>query len=193
MRFRGKARMGALAAVMVILAAACGGGDDSEEAAEPAATESADTSESTSSTTTAPIPEGGASVEGIQLSAIVFGADGHVTVTNTSDAEVSLDGLWLCNRPAYVALAGSLAPDASIDIAAADMGGLSADGGEAGLYTDDAFGSSDAMIDYVSWGGGGGRASVAVDAGLWPEGVTVSPTAELIELFGVPGDPEAWS
>ena len=191
MRFRGATHMVALA--VVVLAAACGGGDDSEGAAEPAVTELPDTVESTSSTTTAPIPDGGASVGGVQLSAIVFGADGHVTVTNTSEAEVSLDGLWLCNRPAYVALSGSLAPDASIEIPASDMGGLSADGGEAGLYTESSFGSPDAMIDYVAWGGGGGRAGVAVDAGLWPEGVTVSPTAELIELFGVPGDPEAWS
>lgn len=192
MRFRSMTFMAVLAAV-VLLAAACGGGDDSDGSAEPAASNSDGSAESTSSTTTAAIPEGGASVEGIQLSAVVFGDAGHVTVTNTSAVEVNLDGLWLCNRPAYTPLTGSLAPDASIEIPATEMGGLSADGGEAGLYSSRSFDSSEAMIDYVAWGSGGGRAGVAVDAGLWPEGVTVSPTAELIELFGAPGDPEAWS
>ena len=196
MRFRRRTHMVALAMVVVLVAAACGGGDDSDGATEPAASESADSAESTtstSSTTTAPVPEGGASLDGIQLSAVVFGGDGHVTLTNTSDADVTLDGLWLCNRPAYFALSGTLAPGESVDVSAGGLGGLSADGGEAGLYTDSGFGSSDSIIDYVSWGSGGGRGGVAADAGLWPEGVNVSPTGDLIELSGAPGDPEAWS
>lgn len=184
----------AMVAAAVVLATACG--DDSGGGAEPATQESpdaADTVTSSSSTTTAAIPEGGVSVDGVQLSAVVFGADGAVTVTNTGSDEVTLDGFWVCNFPAYVPLTGTLAPDESADVAAADLGGLAVEGGEAALYSSDAFDSPDAMIDYVQWGAGGGRGDVAAAAGLWPDGVTVTPTAELIELFGVPGDPEAWS
>jgi hypothetical protein len=184
----------AVVVAVVVLATACG--DDSGGGAEPAAedpVDSADTVDSTSSTTTAAIPEGGVSIEGVQLTAVVFGAEGAVTVTNTAADEAILDGLWLCNSSDCVALAGAVAGDESVDVAAAELGGLAAEGGEAALYSSDAFDSPDAMVDYVRWGAGGGRGDVAAAAGLWPDGVTVTPTAELIELFGVPGDPEAWS
>jgi hypothetical protein len=76
----------------------------------------------------------------------------------------------LCNRPSYAPLSGSLAPGESVEVSAADLGGLSAGSGEVGLYSSRAFGDSSAMTDYVAWGSGGGRESVAVDAGLWGAG-----------------------
>jgi hypothetical protein len=197
MRLRRIIRCATLVVAALLLTAACGGDDDTEPAAEPAPDsadgDSVQSAETTTSSTIAPIPEGGVSVEGLQLSAVVFGDSGHVTLTNTSDSEVTLDGLWLCNRPAYVELSGSLAPGESTDVPASDLADLAVEGGEAALYSSDSFDSADDMIDYVQWGTGGGRGEVAVAAGLWPEGVTVTPTAELIELSGVPGDPEAWS
>jgi len=193
MRSRLSVRMLSALLALAVVAAACG--DDSSESSDEPAEEPAATEEPTTSapTTTAAIPEGGESIEGLQLSAVVFGDGGHATITNTSDADITLDGLWLCNRPAYVALSGALAPGDSVDIASSDLGGLRAEGGEVGLYSSSSFDSSDDMVDYVQWGNGGGRASVAVGAGLWPEGITVTPTADLIELLGVPGDPESWS
>ena len=187
------ARMLSVFLAVVVLAAACGD-DSSESSAEPAEEPAAAEETTTSApTTTAAIPEGGESIDGLQVTAVVFGDAGHATITNTSDADISLEGLWLCNRPSYAALSGSLSPGESVDVPAAGLSGLRAEAGEVGLYSSSSFESSDDMIDYVQWGTGGGRASVAVEAGLWPEGATVSPAGDLIELFGVPGDPESWS
>ena len=91
----------------------------------------------------------------------------HVTITNNTDAEVSLEGWWLCNRPDYAPLSGTLAAGESVDVSSGALGGLGVDGGEIGLHTERSFGDSGAMFDYVSWGSGGGRESVAVGAGLW--------------------------
>lgn len=94
-----------------------------------------------------------------------------VTIHNDSDADVSLDGMWMCNRPTYVGLpAETLAAGASIDVDVTELG-LQGSGGEFGLYTSSDFDSASAIVDYVQWGAAGnGRASVAVEAGLIAEG-----------------------
>lgn len=105
----------------------------------------------------------------LAITEVVF--DDHLTITNLGADAVSVDGLWLCNRPNYVPMPTALiAPGESIDIS--DLS-ISVGGGEVALYTSNSFDDSSAMLDYVAWGGGGGRASVAVDAGLWPDGDTV--------------------
>jgi hypothetical protein len=126
----------------------------------------------------------------------VFGADGHVTLTNSSGADVSVDGLWLCNRPAYTALTGTIAAGGTLEVAASELGGLGADGGEAALYTAQDFENSEAIVDYVQWGTGGGREGVAVTAGIWDEGGSVEPDPEFgaIEYFDASfdGTAAAW-
>ncbi len=173
-------------------AASCGDDGGAEESDDPP-TDDTSTS-TTASTTTATIPGGGEAVAGISLTEVTFGNDGFVRITNDSDADLSLDGLWLCNRPTYVALSGTVTAGGSVEIAASGLGGLSASGGEAALYTVRDFSNSDEIIDYVQWGTGGGRESVAVGAGLWPEGGTVTPDPDFgsIERFDVAGGPEAW-
>ncbi|RMH69027.1 MAG: hypothetical protein D6683_16410 [Actinomyces sp.] len=121
---------------------------------------------------------------------MVFGD--HVTITNIGPEAVDLSGIWLCNRPSYTELSGQVAPGASVDVPADALGGLAESGGEAALYVGNSFSDPNSIIDYVSWNGGGGRTSVAVEAGIWPEGASVTPAGDSIELFGVPGDPESW-
>lgn len=122
----------------------------------------------TTTETTTTTPTVLVELAGLQLTEVVFGD--HVTITNNTDQEISLDGMWLCNRPTYFGLSGSLAPGESIEISAGDLRGIAAGGGEVGFYISRSFGDASAMTDYVAWGGGGGRESVAVEAGLWADG-----------------------
>jgi hypothetical protein len=178
-------RLLAVLAALALFVASCG--DDGEESEPDTGSTLPDDSESstTAPTTTATVPEGGEAITGVSLTEVVFGADGHVTLTNSSDAEVSVDGLWLCNRPAYTALTGTIAAGGTLEVTASELGGLSVDGGEAALYTAQDFESSDAIIDYVQWGSGGGREGVAVAAGIWDEGGSVEPDPDFgaIEYF----------
>ncbi len=188
-------RVLALVAVLVVVAAACGGGSDnsSESAGSTSSTVTVTTELATTTPpTTAPVPEGGTGIRGLHIEKVVFGADGYVQITNTGDTEISLDGLWLCQFPKYVPLSGTIAAGSTLPISAADLGGLSPDGGEAALYKDRQFDSPTSIFDYVGWGTGGRCGEIAAQAGIWPQGVTVSAPSDFIELGGAPGDPEAW-
>ncbi len=201
-RRSGLVRLVAVLAAVVLIAAACGDDDGSapdDTATTTAASADGDqagtgqadaTTSSAAPTTTATIPATGEPIGSLAITEVVFGE--HVTITNIGAEAVDLSGLWLCNRPSYTELAGQLAPGESVDIPADALGGLAESGGEAALYVGDQFSSAESIIDYVSWNGGGGRAPVAVEAGIWPEGATVVPAGPSIELFGVPGDPESW-
>ena len=176
---------------LVLAAAACsddddGGGEEGDDAAAESTT--------TAPTTTATVPEGGEAITGVSLTEVVFGADGHVTLTNESDAEDTVDGLGLCNRPAHTALTGTIAAGGTLEVPAAELGGLPIEGGEAALYTAEDFDNSEAIIDYVQWGTGGGREAVAVEAGLWVEGGSVEPDPAFgaIERFDIAGGPDGW-
>ncbi len=188
-------RAWALIAAVALIAAACGGSDDPSDPAASGTTAPSSTDATTATTgptTTAPIPSGGSSIEGLHIDEIVFGAEGHVQISNNGDADLSLDGLWLCQFPTYFELSGTLEVDDVILIPASEIGGLSSAGGEAAIYTSRDFDSSTAIVDYVGWGTGGGRGEVASQAGIWPEGATVSAPDDFIELGGAPGDPESW-
>ena len=158
----------AVLAVLALAAAACG--DDADDTtAAPATTAAAPTT--TLDEGRDDVGEGSAD-GGVVITEVVFGS--HVTVTNTGSAAADVSGLWLCNRPNYVQLgASTLGPGESVQVDAGNLGGLPADGGEAALYNDASFGDSAAIVDYVAWGGGGGRAGVAEGAGIWPAGATV--------------------
>ncbi len=188
-------RAWALIAAVALIAAACGGSDEASDPADPGTTAPSSTDAITATTapaTIAPIPSGGSSIEGLHVDEIVFGAEGHVQISNNGDVDISLDGLWLCQFPTYFELSGTLEVDDVILISASDIGGLSSEGGEAAIYTSRDFASSTAIIDYVGWGTGGDRSEVASLAGIWPQGATVSAPDDFIELGGVSGDPESW-
>lgn len=189
-----KRRLTAVIAAVALLAAACGGGSDNSAstttttAASPATTAVT----TTAPPTTAAVPEGGTAIQGLHIDKITFGLDGFVELSNTSDSDISLDGLWLCQFPTYIPLSGTIAAGDVLRVSAIDVGGLSPDGGEAALYKERAFDSPTAIFDYVGWGTGGKRGEVAAQAGIWPQGVTVTAPSDYIELGGAPGDPEAW-
>lgn len=186
----------ALLVVLALVAAGCGGDDDDADGAaapEPAAADDADGP--------APEPAAGddAATEGdegdsdaaateIVVTEVNF-ETGVAIIRNDGSAAVDLAGHWLCNRPTYVELsAGALAPGDTREVS---LGGFDADGGELGVYSSDNFGSADAMVAYVHWGSGGGRAGVAGDAGLW-SGEPVSPAGASITLVGSGGAADSW-
>ncbi|MCZ6546014.1 MAG: hypothetical protein O6913_09965, partial [Chloroflexi bacterium] len=108
------------------------------------------------------------------------GAMGSVLLMNTSSEAVSLEGWWICQRPAYWPLpALTLEPGAQLRIhaeagedtddkvyAGGSFGNLG-NNGEIALYSSAAFDNPDDMVSYVGWGNGGGRAGEARSAGLW--------------------------
>ncbi len=110
------------------------------------------------------------------LTAVAFGEDGYVEVTNVGTAAGSLEGHWICQFPAYFRAGGQLAPGESVRFDRADsgFGSLNADSGEIGLYTSNSFGDPKSIIAYVEWGETGhARSGVAAEAGVWAEALAV--------------------
>ena len=109
--------------------------------------------------------------DSLSVSRVVFGPDGFAEVTNVGDASVTLAGYTLCQFPSYPSLPdGELAPGQSLKVAAAELGGLNASGGEVGIYAQPVYESADAITAYVQWGSDDQkRAPVAVESGLWPD------------------------
>ena len=99
---------------------------------------------------------------------------------------MSLGGLWLCNRPFYAPLPQvALAPGESIEAPASPLADLPMLGGEVAIYRSDDFEDPEEMLDYVTWGRGGGRTQAAVEVGLWPPGDVVLPSgAAIVALHG---------
>jgi hypothetical protein len=104
---------------------------------------------------------------GLAIVSIDFDA-GEVVIANNGDAEVDLDGHFLCNFPAYEAISGvgAVAPGATVTVAIPVD--VSPTAGELGLYTTDSYSSPDAIQAYVEWGSADHeRSSVAQEAGIW--------------------------
>ncbi len=162
--------------LLALVAAACGSDDDSTSTI-------VEESEASESTTVAPDVESSLAVTAgseLRVTEVDF-VTGVAAITNTGDESVDLTGHWLCNRPAYVELPDqALAAGETIEVS---IGGLSQDGGEVGLYTSDSFGSADDLLDYVTWGSGGGRLSVAEAAGLWV-GQPLTADGDALSLLG---------
>ena len=200
-----------LLSVFALLAAAC----SSDSEAETTTTQATTTSEvttTTGATTTTPeatttVPEATTTTPEdpvdppsatLAISEVGFGSAGYVEITNISDSTASLEGLWLCQQPAYHELSGTLEPGESVRFDAADstLGALNADGGAMGLYTSSDFASSDAIIGYVAWGPSGhGRLGVAITAEVWTEDSSVDATgASLISTTEpAPISAEGWA
>ena len=188
-------RWSALLAVLALVVAACG---DSGEDTTPT-TAATPTTVAATPETAAPEPDitdAPAAAEGtiadLAITEVVFGES--VTISNLGTGPVSVDGLWLCNRPSYTPMPTALiAPGESITVAAGDLGGLSDGSGEVAMYTSNNFGASSDIIDYVTWGQGGGRLSVAADAGIWPAGEAVTPAGASISAPNGGSSASDWS
>lgn len=119
-----------------------------------------------------------------------------VEITNSGGSEVDVNGLVLCNFPAYAPIAGAdpIAPGETITVDAGSLGvALADDQGELGLYTESAFDDPDAIISYVEWGTSGHqRSSVAVEAGVW-DGETVEAGSSLSASVDNPTQAADWS
>ena len=137
----------------------------------------------------------------------IFPADNQVELKNLSDEAIDVSGYWLCQFPAYGQLT-NLALDCSATDYILDPGEilvvefnstLSSNDGEVGLYNDQLtnndFGNSDLIVDYVEWGSSGHtRASVAIAAGIWGTGDFV-PSFSInnsIEYDGFGNSPFDW-
>ncbi len=199
-------------AAFALFAAACGSDSEAETTSTTQATTTSEVTTTTGATTTTPeatttIPEATTTTSEdpvdppsatLAISEVGFGSAGYVKITNISDVTTSLDGLWLCQQPAYHPLSGTLEPGESVRFDAADSGygTLNADAGAMGLYTSRDFGSSDAIIGYVAWGPSGhGRLGVAITAEVWTEDSSVDATgASLISTTEpAPISAEGWA
>ena len=193
-------------ALFALVAAACGGSDDAAEdgsspddsgggSEEEAASEPVETAPPTTDT----IPPEAVELPDLQIVFVEFGDEGFVEIANVGDTDAEVSGIQLCQFPTYLDIGpiagGTIAAGESIRVQASGIGGLSADGGEAALYTSPDFTNPEAIFGFVQWGTGGARGDVAAQAGIWPAGASVEPDPSFnsIELFGDPADPESWS
>ncbi len=191
---------------MVLLVAACGGDDagptlggneDADSSAD--APDVVEEPSSTAPSTTATIPEGAVEIPDLQITVVEFGDQGFVELMNTGAGEAAVSGVLLCQSSTCTDLgtvveSGVIAAASSVQIDAAAVGGLSIDGGEAALYSENDMTNADAIFAYVQWGAGGSSSEVAAQAGIWPPGASITPDPQFgnIELFGDPADPESW-
>lgn len=119
-----------------------------------------------------------------------------VEITNVGDADVDVNGLILCNFPAYAPIEGAemIAPGESITVDAGAAGvELADDQGEMGIYTVSEFENPDAILTYVEWGTSGHqRSTVAVSAGIW-DGDAVDAGSVLTANVAEPTSAANWS
>ena len=99
-----------------------------------------------------------------------------IELYNAGEEAVDVSTYQVCNRPAYAPVGNLPIVSGELTIApggflVVEWDALAGDQAELGLYTEGAFSSADALVDYLEWGAaGGGRESVAVEAGLWQAG-----------------------
>lgn len=122
---------------------------------------------------------------------------GTVAITNNGDAEVDVNGLILCNFPAYAPIADApvIAPGETITVDSGAAGvALDAATGEMGIYTSPDYENPDAMITYVEWGEPGHqRSPVAIAAGVWAEGTAEAVDGVLAASTNSPTGPDDWA
>ena len=123
-------------------------------------------------------------------------ADGTVELKNLGAANVDVENYWLCERPTYNRI-GTLSIPSGEDflmepneiLVLSGFNALDQNGDEVALYTSSGFGNVNNIIDFVQWGeeNGSSRASLAVQAGLWPSAnqfAEVIGNGESLQYFG---------
>ena len=194
-----------------MLAAACGG-EAAPPTTQPSAAPATTVLETTTAPTTAPpttqttqaptTTEAPAGAAEFAITSVGLNPAGPMAViTNIGSSPGVLGGYWLCQRPSYyqipeielqpgeftvISFGGTdfQPPDGAKETFLANLGGVGADEGEIALYTSQSFGNSNAIVDYVEWGSADhGRSSVAVLAGIWPEGGFVSTSDATVSLL----------
>lgn len=145
------------------------------------------------------VPAAGAGAQDAKPTLAVTAVDtnaGTVEITNHGEAEVDPNGIILCNFPAYAPIEGAdmIPPGGSITVDSGAAGvALDPAGGEMGLYTSPAYEDPNAIITYVEWGEPGHqRAPVAVEAGIWADGVAEADGGVLTASTSQPTSPADW-
>ncbi|MFT5531403.1 MAG: hypothetical protein ACI91O_001427 [Candidatus Poriferisodalaceae bacterium] len=130
----------------------------------------------------------------------VTGADlnaGTIEVTNHGDANVDINGLILCNFPAYAPISGVpvIGPGETIEVDSTALGvALDPTSGEMGIYTAAGYEDPDTMVTYVEWGDAGHkRAPVAIEAGVWANGVAEITNGIIRASSDNPTSPADWA
>ena len=172
---------------LALVAAACGSDDDSADSDATTSSSEAPTGTDASTTTA----EDGDGEAAFAVTNVVFGDDGFVEVTNIGGTTATPEGLVLCQRPNYPDVPDDeLEPGQSVRIEASELGGLSADSGEVALYDGRNFTDPDSILTYVQWGEADhGRTSVAIEAGIWPDGEFIDVSADSTEISTDSSDP----
>ncbi|TRX58226.1 hypothetical protein FNH22_14285 [Fulvivirga sp. M361] len=110
----------------------------------------------------------------VRLIKVDAGAD-QITLKNFGDAPQDLTDIFLCNRFSYEKISAlstadlTLDPDETIVIDRT----LDDTSSDVGLYSTNSFTSAEAMMDFMQYGedvAAGGRASVAIEKGIWTAG-----------------------
>jgi hypothetical protein len=135
------------------------------------------------------------------------GDDGSIVLRNLSDAAVTMEGWFICQRPSYWPIptttvepgaevtlhAGAGTDDASNLFADGGFGSLSGGSGEVGLYDSSSFGSSDSIVSFVAWNGSSGRTSEAQGAGIWGSDSVEAGDGDTIFFVGPAEDASGYS
>ncbi len=177
------------------------------------------TTSSAPATATTVAPTTTAPTAAFTITAVVFGENGFVEITNVGAAAGDVGGHWLCQRPGYFEIPPqSLEPGESVWVATGEassaasatavavfgaegrLGQFSPRTGEVALYAGSTFSNPDLIRSFVEWGPEGGlpragRGGIAVEAGLWVEGELVVVTEGAIGVTATtpPTDgPDDW-
>jgi hypothetical protein len=121
-----------------------------------------------------------------------------IIIENNGSDDVVTDELWIYRDGEAVQLdIFTIEPRSPILFSMRALGDITNVAGEIALTTSDSTDDPEALLAYVAWGDDGFElASVATDAGLWPEGETVATGAETLVLFRTEltgTGPETWS
>lgn len=138
--------------------------------------------------------DGAADGGGLVIDRVSFDSS-EVTIRNSGSEPYDLTGHAICNRPGYFTIPGQiLEPGESVVVDASGIG-ISAGGGEVGLYSSSNFGDAGAILAYVQWGSDShGRTEVAVQAGVWAAGEFVEGGGSAIVSSGnSPNSASDWS
>jgi len=112
-----------------------------------------------------------------------------VTIHNYGGTTVDISSYWFCQFPSYVKVSLMAAPitgstmlTSGADVTITSSVNFGVANGEFGLYnniiTNADFGNASKILDYLEWGTSGHtRESVAIAAGIWTIGTTITASA----------------
>lgn len=129
-----------------------------------------------------------AEVRSIVINEVQFGNRNLIELYNNGNVAADISSYWLCLGPGqYVQLSAATIESGDTNLDAGEFVvvnyDLPDDQGGLGLYSNNSFTDSNAIMDFVQWGAAGAaRENVAVEAGIWTVGefvATVNATSSI--------------